>query len=61
MIEGKSRREIREEEQASWEDVSVEEHVAMYEKQGYSRKDAMKLAAKDRGMTKRDIYQMLLQ
>ena len=61
VIEGKSRREIREEEQASWEDVSVEEHVAMYEKQGYSRKDAMKLAAKDRGMTKRDIYQMLLQ
>ena len=60
VIEGKSRQELKKEEQASWEDVSIEEHVSMYEKQGYSRKEAMKLSAKDRGLTKRDIYQALL-
>ena len=60
IIEGKSRREIQEEKQASWAEMSIEEHVQLYEGQGYSRKDAMKLAAKDRGVTKREIYQYLL-
>ena len=44
----------------SWEEISIAEHVAMYEQQGNSRKDAMKLAAKDRGVSKRDIYKALL-
>ena len=60
VIEGKSREEIRKEESESWEEISIEKHVEMYEKQGYTRKDAMKLAAKDRGVTKRDIYQHFL-
>ena len=60
VIEGKSRSEIRSEEISSWEDMPVSEHVALYEKQGDSRKDAMKKAAKDRGVTKREIYQELL-
>jgi len=42
-----------------WENISVEEHVKMYEDKGMSRKDAMKAAAKDRGLTKRDIYAVL--
>ena len=32
-----------------------------YESQGISRKEAMKLVAADRGTTKRDIYQYLLE
>ena len=43
----------------SEENISVEEHVKMYEDKGMSRKDAMKAAAKDRGLTKRDIYAVL--
>ena len=31
-----------------------------YESQGIARKEAMKLVAKDRGVSKRDIYQSLL-
>ena len=35
--------------------------MAFYEDQGYENKDAMKMVAKDRGVTKREIYQRLLQ
>ncbi len=61
VVEGQSRETIREEEQRSWDDIPVEEHVEMYEKQGNSRKEAMRLAAKDRGISRRDIYQHLLK
>lgn len=61
VIEGKSRKELKEAEKASWETVPVEEHMKIYEKQGMSRKDAMKQVAKDRGVSKREIYQMLLE
>ena len=61
VIEGKSREEIREEEKAAWEEMSISQHMEVYEKQGIARKEAMKLVAKDRGVTKRDIYQALLE
>lgn len=60
VIEGKSRRVIEEENRASWEEISVEEHMKIYEKQGIPHKEAMKMVAKDRGVTKREIYQYLL-
>lgn len=60
VIEGKSRADIRAEEVARWEEMSIEEHMEYYEKQGITRKDAMKMVAKDRGVSKRDIYQALL-
>ena len=49
----------RQEEMESWESISVEEHVQRYMDQCMSEKDAMKQAAKDRGVSKRDIYQVL--
>ena len=48
------------EQQAGWESMSIEEHMQHYESQGINRKEAMKLVAKDRGVSKRDIYQALL-
>lgn len=60
VIEGKSRQEIREEARAQWEEMTVEEHMEYYEKQGIIRKEAMKMVAKDRGVGKRDIYKALL-
>ena len=41
--------------------MSIAEHVQLYEKKGLDRKAAMKAAADDRGISKRDIYQALLQ
>ena len=60
VIEGKSLAQIEREQQAEWETMSIEEHMAHYESQGIDRKEAMKLVAKDRGVSKRDIYQSLL-
>lgn len=59
VIEGRSREEKRKEEIASWEDLTVEEHVAYYERQGMDSKSAMKQAARDRGVGKREIYAAL--
>lgn len=61
VIEGKNREEIKKEAREAWNDLTVEEHVDFYEKQGMDRKTAMKQAAKDRGVSKRDIYQSLLE
>lgn len=47
-------------EEKKWEAMSIPEHMALYEEQGLSRKDAMKQVAKDRGVSKRDIYAALL-
>lgn len=60
IIAGRSREEMKKEEQAGWEALSLEEHMAHYESQGIDRKEAMKRVAKDRGVSKRDIYQALL-
>ncbi len=61
VIEGKSRDEINEERTRRFDEITVKEHVEMYEHRGLDRKDAMKAAAKDRGVQKRDIYQELLK
>lgn len=61
VIEGKSRKELKEEAVKVWEEMSLQEHMAFYESQGVDRKDAMKKVAKDRGVSKREIYQKLLQ
>jgi 16S rRNA (cytidine1402-2'-O)-methyltransferase len=60
VIEGKSRKEIEKEEQAAWEEMSLEQHMEYYESQGILRKEAMKLVAKDRGLSKRDVYKELM-
>lgn len=61
VLEGRSHASIDEEERSCFENMSVQEHVEMYEEQGLNRKDAMKQAAKDRGVSKRDIYRSLLE
>ena len=61
VIAGADEEALLEEEQKKWEEMSVEEHVKMYEENGMDRKEAMKAAAKDRGVSKRDIYDALLK
>lgn len=60
VIEGKTLLQKREEEQAAWQSMTVEEHMAYYEEGGMDEKSAMKQVAKDRGVSKREIYQHLL-
>lgn len=60
VLEGRSREQIRKEEVAKWEEMSIEEHMNYYLAQGMDKKDAMKAVAKDRGIAKREIYQSLI-
>ena len=59
VIEGKSFTQKKEEAIKSWEEMSIEEHMAYYEAQGMDSKTAMKQVAKDRGVGKREIYSYL--
>lgn len=61
VVEGKSLRQKKEERQASWQSMTIEEHMAFYQADGMDEKAAMKQVAKDRGVSKREIYQYLLQ
>ena len=56
VIEGRSPESITEEAQANWNAMPLTEHMQHYLDQGMSEKDAMKAVAKDRGVSKRDIY-----
>ena len=60
VIKGRDPLELKKEKEESFQDLSVKEHVEHYEAMGYDRKESMKLAAKDRGVSKRDIYNSLL-
>ena len=61
VIEGKSQEEIQEENKQKWESMTIEEHMEHYISQGNDKKSAMKLVAKDRGVSKRDIYNQLIK
>lgn len=61
VIEGADREELRRAEQESFAELSLEEHMERYLSQGMSKKDAMKAVAADRGVSKREIYAMLLE
>ena len=60
VIEGKHLEELRKEQISRWEDMEIQEHLACYTDQGMDKKEAMKAVARDRGITKRDVYQKLL-
>ncbi len=59
VIQGLDISEINEEKKASFESMSIEEHLDLYLKQGMDNKSAMKQVAKDRGVGKREIYSYL--
>lgn len=61
VLAGKALKDLQEEEQKSWEEMSVVDHMAVYTHQGLDEKLAMKQVAKDRGVSKREIYAYLHQ
>ena len=61
VVEGIDPKVLEEERQASWKSMTIEAHVALYESKGQTKKEAMKSVASDRGMTKREVYQYLIQ
>lgn len=57
VIQGKSQQQVVEEEQKKWEEITIEEHMDIYLSKGMAKKEAMKAVAKDRGISKREVYQ----
>ncbi|MCT8975701.1 16S rRNA (cytidine(1402)-2'-O)-methyltransferase [Clostridium sp. CX1] len=56
VIEGKTEEEIANEQMAKWNSLTVEQHIKMYIEDGLSKKEAVKKVAKDRKLSKSDIY-----
>lgn len=61
VLAGADREAMKREEQEAFAELSLEEHMERYLSQGMSKKDAMKAVAADRGVSKREIYAMLLE
>lgn len=61
VIEGKDEKEAAAERTAEFSELSIEEHMQRYLEKGVEKKEAMKLVAADRGVTKRDIYKYLTE
>lgn len=61
VIEGKSFEQVERERQQSFEEMTIAEHMDQYLSQGIDKKEAMKKVARDRGISKRDVYQSLLE
>lgn len=60
VIEGKSKKEKEEQRLARFENLSIEDHMKLFEKKGMEKKEAMKAVAKERGISKREVYRYLL-
>ena len=60
VLEGISRQTLDQQKQDSWKEMDLEDHMQLYLDQNLSKKEAMKKVAADRGVSKRDIYQQLL-
>ena len=60
VIDGRNPEELAQKKAAAWETMDIAAHVALYEQKGMGRKEDMKAAARDRGLSRRDIYQALL-
>ena len=61
VIEGVSLDDKKKKKMDSWQEMSIEQHMAFYENDGIDHKEAMILVAKDRGISKREVYQYLVK
>lgn len=60
VLEGKSHQQKIQEKQEQLSEIPIENHVKMYEEKGMDRKEAMKMVARERGISKREVYNYLL-
>ncbi len=61
VIEGRDRAQMVKEQQAQWEQLTIEAHMELYISKGMNRKEAMKEVARDRGISKRDVYAAVMK
>ena len=56
VIAGKSKEKLEEENKARWENFTIEEHLKKYIQEGVSKKEAVKMVANERGISKKEVY-----
>lgn len=56
VISGKSDEDIQMERKAKWEQLTIQEHILNYIKQGFTKKEAIKMTSKERGIPKSEVY-----
>ncbi len=61
VIEGMGFDELKEQKEKEFDDISIKDHMERYISEGYDEKAAMKAVAADRGISKRDVYQAVLE
>ncbi len=61
ILEGADENSLKKAEKTKWEELSLQEHVEFYIKQGMEKKEAIKRAAEDRGLSKREVYNSLVR
>lgn len=61
VIQGKSMEEKKAEREEDWKKLTIEEHMNYYLEKGIEKKEAMKMVAKDRGISKRDVYSVCIE
>ncbi|NJD03201.1 MAG: 16S rRNA (cytidine(1402)-2'-O)-methyltransferase [Ruminiclostridium sp.] len=60
VVEGINEACAAENARKKWDELTIKEHLEFHMKSGMDKKQAMKKVAEDRGMSKRDIYNSLL-
>ena len=61
VIEGLDREKVKNEEISDWRETDINEHMKIYLDKGMDKKEAMKAVAKDRGISKSEVYKELLE
>lgn len=61
IVEGLDKNTLKENEKDKFLNISIEDHVQMYINEGLSKKDAIKKVADDRGIIKRDVYNVVMK
>ena len=61
VVEGRDPEEKRSDEKAEWAELTISEHLSLYENRGMDRKEAMKQVALDRGIPKREVYRAVVE
>ena len=56
VIEGKQQEHIDKENKEKWENLSIKDHILSVMESGISKKEAIKYVAKERGLSKNEVY-----
>lgn len=61
IVEGADINQLKVQRQQEWIKLSIMEHIYLYTSQGMNEKEALKKVAKDRGLSKREVYALRLK